>query len=166
MGCVGRVATVNSAMTMISKSTIGICAGVAGALFIGYCVYFDKKRRNDPSFKRKLREKRRHTKKSSSSTTSEKVEWPNLKDQEAVQKFFLSQVQAGEELLAQGEIEAGVEHLSRAVAVCGQPQQLLQVLQQTLPPTVFQLLLQKLPAVGESILAAAGNKSVTEEDVE
>jgi len=162
----GRVVTVNSAMTMISKSTIGICAGVAGALFIGYCVYFDKKRRNDPSFKRKLREKRRHTKKSSSSTTSEKVEWPNLKDQEAVQKFFLSQVQAGEELLAQGEIEAGVEHLSRAVAVCGQPQQLLQVLQQTLPPTVFQLLLQKLPAVGESILAAAGNKSVTEEDVE
>jgi len=166
---VGRVAAVNSepnsAMTMMSKSTIGICAGVAGALFIGYCVYFDKKRRNDPTFKRKLREKRRHTKKGTSST-SEKVDWPNLKDQEAVQKFFLSQVQAGEELLAQGEIEAGVEHLSRAVAVCGQPQQLLQVLQQTLPPTVFQLLLQKLPAVGESILAAAGNKSVTEEDVE
>ncbi|CAL4160478.1 unnamed protein product, partial [Meganyctiphanes norvegica] len=161
---IGRVATVNSAMTMISKSTIGICAGVAGALFIGYCVYFDKKRRNDPSFKRKLREKRRRTQKSSS--TTEKVDWPNLKDQEAVQKFFLSQVQAGEELLAQGEIEAGVEHLSRAVAVCGQPQQLLQVLQQTLPPTVFQLLLQKLPAVGESILAAAGNKSITEEDVE
>merc|ERR1719228_2738162 len=114
-------------MTMISKSTLGICAGVAGALFIGYCVYFDKKRRNDPAFKRRLREKRRHTKKGSSTTTTSTVEWPNLKDQEAVQKFFLSQVQAGEELLAQGEIEAGVEHLSRAVAVCGQPQQLLQV---------------------------------------
>merc|ERR1711970_1662976 len=153
--CLGRVAAVNSAMTMISKSTLGICAGVAGALFIGYCVYFDKKRSNDPAFKRKLREKRRTTKKGGSNTTSN-VEWPNLKDQEAVQKFFLSQVQAREELLAQGEIEAGVEHLSRAVAVCGQPQQLLQVLQQTLPPTVFQLLLQKLPAVGESILAAAG----------
>merc|ERR1711962_1836591 len=126
---VGRFATVNSAMTMISKSTIGICAGVAGALFIGYCVYFDKKRRNDPNFKRKLREKRRRAPKSSSAAPAA-VEWPNLKDQEAVQKFFLSQVQAGEELLAQGEIEAGVEHLSRAVAVCGQPQQLLQVLQQ------------------------------------
>ena len=55
----------------------------------------------------------------------------------------------GEELLAQGEIEEGVEHLSNAVAVCGQPQQLLQVLQQTLPPQVFRLLLERLPAVGQ-----------------
>ncbi len=55
----------------------------------------------------------------------------------------------GEELLAQGEIESGVEHLSNAVAVCGQPQQLLQVLQQTLPPQVFRLLLERLPIVGQ-----------------
>ena len=48
-----------------------------------------------------------------------------------------------------GEIEKGVEHLSNAVAVCGQPQQLLQVLQQTLPPQVFRLLLDRLPIVGQ-----------------
>lgn len=52
-------------------------------------------------------------------------------------------------MLAQGEIESGVEHLSNAVAVCGQPQQLLQVLQQTLPPQVFRLLLERLPIVGQ-----------------
>jgi len=33
--------------------------------------------------------------------------------------------------------------------VCGQPQHLLQVLQQTLPPQVFQLLVQKLPTVNQ-----------------
>jgi hypothetical protein len=55
-------------------------------------------------------------------------------DQEAVQRFFLQEVQLGEELLAQGDIEAGVEHLGLAVAVCGQPHSLLGVLQQTLPP--------------------------------
>ncbi|XP_027229898.1 mitochondrial import receptor subunit TOM20 homolog [Penaeus vannamei] len=152
-------------MTMISKGTLGICAGVAGALFLGYCIYFDQRRRSDPEFKKKLRERRRKTAKSSAAG-GKSVNWPNLKDQEAVQKFFLAQVQAGEELLAQGEVEAGVEHLSRAVAVCGQPQQLLQVLQQTLPPQVFQMLLQKLPAVGESILQAAGGPKVSEEDVE
>jgi len=43
----------------------------------------------------------------------------------------------------------GVDHLSNAVAVCGQPQQLLQVLQQTLPPQVFQMLLMKLPVAGQ-----------------
>ncbi len=59
----------------------------------------------------------------------------------------------GEELLAQGDIEEGVEHLSNAVAVCGQPQQLLQVLQQTLPPQVFRLLLERLPVVGQVLLS-------------
>lgn len=58
-------------------------------------------------------------------------------------------VQMGEELLSVGELESGVQHLSRAVAVCGQPQQLLQVLQQTLPPQVFQMLLATLPSVGK-----------------
>ena len=68
---------------------------------------------------------------------------------EAVQKFFLQEVQKGEELLANGSPEEGVEHLTNAVAVCGQPQQLLQVLKQTLPPQVFAMLLEKLPTINE-----------------
>ena len=55
---------------------------------------------------------------------------------------LILQVQLGEELLAQGDVENGVEHLSLAVAVCGQPHSLLGVLQQTLPPQIYQLLLQ------------------------
>lgn len=43
----------------ISKTTIGIAAGVAGTLFLGYCIYFDHKRRKDPDFKKKLRESER-----------------------------------------------------------------------------------------------------------
>jgi len=56
----------------------------------------------------------------------------------------LQEVQLGEELLATGDIQNGVEHLSLAVAVCGQPHSLLNVLQQTLPPQIYQLLLQNL----------------------
>lgn len=48
-----------------------------------------------------------------------------------------------------GDYEKGVEHLTNAIAVCGQPQQLLQVLQQTLPPPVFQMLLTKLPTISQ-----------------
>ena len=48
-----------------------------------------------------------------------------------------------------GDFENGVEHLSNAVAVCGQPQHLLQVLQQTLPQQVFEMLVQKLPATSK-----------------
>ncbi|MEQ2266239.1 Mitochondrial import receptor subunit TOM20 [Xenotaenia resolanae] len=88
---------------------------------------------------------------------------PDLKDAEAVQKFFLEEIQLGEELLSQGEFEKGVDHLTNAIAVCGQPQQLLQVLQQTLPPPVFQMLLTKLPTISQRIISS---QALSEDDVE
>lgn len=51
--------------------------------------------------------------------------------------------------VSSGDYEKGVDHLTNAIAVCGQPQQLLQVLQQTLPPPVFQMLLTKLPSISQ-----------------
>lgn len=50
----------------------------------------------------------------------------------------------GEAYIARGDLEKGVEHFANAVIVCGQPTQLLQVLQQTLPAQVFALLIQKV----------------------
>lgn len=37
-------------------SKLGIAAAVCGSMVIGYCIYFDRKRRTDPEFKKKLRE--------------------------------------------------------------------------------------------------------------
>lgn len=42
---------------MMGGKTSAIAAGVCGALFVGYCIYFDKKRRSDPDFKNRLRER-------------------------------------------------------------------------------------------------------------
>ncbi|XP_059796577.1 mitochondrial import receptor subunit TOM20 homolog [Balaenoptera ricei] len=138
-----------------------ISAGVCGAVFIGSCIYFDHRRRSDPNFKNRLRERRKKQKLAKERAGLSKL--PNLKDAEAVQKFFLEEIQLGEELLAQGEYEKGVDHLTNAIAVCGQPQQLLQVLQQTVPPPVFQRLLTKLPTTSQRILSA---QSLAEDDVE
>ncbi|XP_031213591.1 acyl-coenzyme A thioesterase 2, mitochondrial-like [Mastomys coucha] len=63
-------------------------------------------------------------------------------------------VQLGEELLTQGDYEKGVDRLTNGIAVCGQPQQLLQVLQQTLPPPVFQMLLIKPPTISQRFVSA------------
>ena len=41
---------------MLNKNIVAAVAGGVGLCFLGYCVYFDKKRRSDPDFKRKLRE--------------------------------------------------------------------------------------------------------------
>uniref|UniRef100_A0A1A8L1H7 Translocase of outer mitochondrial membrane 20 homolog b n=2 Tax=Nothobranchius TaxID=28779 RepID=A0A1A8L1H7_9TELE len=146
---------------MMGGRTSAIAAGVCGALLLGYCVYFDRKRRSDPDFKNRLRERRRTQKAAKERAGLAKL--PDLKDAEAVQKFFLEEIQLGEELLAQGDYEKGVDHLTNAIAVCGQPQQLLQVLQQTLPPPVFQMLLTKLPSISQRIVSA---QSLSEDDIE
>uniref|UniRef100_A0A2R5L5J2 Putative translocase of outer mitochondrial membrane complex subunit tom20 n=1 Tax=Ornithodoros turicata TaxID=34597 RepID=A0A2R5L5J2_9ACAR len=151
---------------MVSKSALGVAAGVCGTLFLGYCIYFDRKRRSDPLFKQKLRERRAKAKQQKDNAGKGPSKIPDLKDYESVQRFFIHEVQIGEELLAQGDIENGVEHLSNAVAVCGQPQQLLQVLQQTLPPQVFHLLLQRLPVVSQRLADSAAANPLVEDDVE
>ncbi|XP_060922625.1 mitochondrial import receptor subunit TOM20 homolog B [Limanda limanda] len=138
-----------------------LAAGLCGALLLGYCVYFDRKRRSDPQFRIRLRERRR--KQQAARDRDGQAKLPDLKDAEAVQKFFLEEIQLGEELLAQGDYEKGVDHLTNAIAVCGQPQQLLQVLQQTLPPPVFQMLLTKLPSISQRIVSA---QSLSEDDIE
>jgi len=127
------------------KTTTLALVGICGTAFVGYCIYFDKKRRSHPDFLKNLAEKRRKEK--TVKENAGKVIFPDLRDTQAVQKFFLEQVQKGEELMAAGQIEEGVDHLTNAVAVCGQPQQLLQVLQGTLPPEVFQMLLAQLPTI-------------------
>ncbi|EHB13813.1 Mitochondrial import receptor subunit TOM20-like protein, partial [Heterocephalus glaber] len=138
-----------------------------------YCIYFDCKRQSDPNFKNRLHERRKKQKLAKEKAGLSKL--PDLKDAEAVQKFFL---RAGDlaqwfrclpckrkdpKLLAQGEYEKAVDHLTNAAAVCGQPQQLLQVLQQTLPPAMFQMLLTKLPTISQRIVSA---QSLAEDDVE
>lgn len=121
---------------------MGVIAASAGIAFLGYCFYFDHKRRSAPDFKKKLKEKRAKSKSGGKKGTATSL--PDPRDAQAMQKFFLSEVQLGEELLSTGDEEGGIEHLSNAVAVCGSPQQLLSVLQQTLPPPIFSKLVQKL----------------------
>ena len=39
----------------MSARFLALCAlGLAGSLFVGYCVYFDSKRRSDPDYKKKI----------------------------------------------------------------------------------------------------------------
>ncbi|KAL3873109.1 hypothetical protein ACJMK2_036266 [Sinanodonta woodiana] len=149
--------------------SLGIAAAGAGLCFLGYCIYFDHKRRSDPLFKQKLQEKRKKAKQNQKKSSSSGP-LPDLSNPEARQKFFLQEIQIAEELLEKGDSTAGVEHLSNAVAACSQPQQLLMVLQQTLPPQVYHMLLDSLPAAGERLASAVpamgGMSILEEEDVE
>lgn len=62
-------------------------------------------------------------------------------------RFFLQEIQLGEELIQSGHTELAVEHLANAIYVCGQPAQLLQILQNSLPAQVFTSLIQRMRQV-------------------
>ncbi len=48
-----------------------------------------------------------------------------------------------------GDLDNGVDHLAKAVAVCSQPQSLMSLFQQTLPPELFQEIIMRLPRVAQ-----------------
>lgn len=139
--------------TEVSKTAISAAAaGIAGLCFVGYCIYFDRKRRSDPHFKSNLRKKRLMAKEHELAARAAKSAFPDFTDQQAVQRFFLQEVQMGESYLEQGDAARGVEHLANAVVVCGQPTELLNVLQRTLPDPVFDMLIKKLPELGKNLM--------------
>lgn len=82
-----------------------------------------------------------------------------MKDENAVQKFFLDAVAKGEEYLAMNDYDNCVKELTNAIAVCGQPQQLLQVFRSTLPPQVFQMLISNLASLGSTHLKQTVSQS-------
>lgn len=84
---------------MINKSTVGLVAGICGGLFIGYCIYFDKKRRSDPNYKKKVLEKRRRELEEKERKGKLVV---NFNDPLEVQRVFLQELEQGEELLGLG----------------------------------------------------------------
>ena len=89
----------NGIRAMINKSTVGLVAGICGGLFIGYCIYFDKKRRSDPNYKKKVLEKRRRELEEKERKGKLVV---NFNDPLEVQRVFLQELEQGEELLGLG----------------------------------------------------------------
>ncbi|VDM16877.1 unnamed protein product [Hydatigera taeniaeformis] len=113
--------------------------------FIGYCVYFDRKRRSDPEFRTKLAKRRRA--RALAAQRASVPALPAMNDPRAVHTFFLEQIQQGENALSSGCTDEAVRHFAYAVVVCGQPTQLLQVLQHSLSPAIFSKLVASLPEI-------------------
>uniref|UniRef100_A0A8C6VHM3 TOMM20-like protein 1 n=1 Tax=Naja naja TaxID=35670 RepID=A0A8C6VHM3_NAJNA len=121
------------------SALLWLLAGACGLVLLGYCVYFDRKRRNATDFKQRLRESK------SRGRESCRPCGPLPALGRRLQEFFLQEIQLGELWLTKGEQKKSVEHLINAISVCAQPNQLIQVLEQTLPPQVFEMLVHSIP---------------------
>ena len=134
---------------IISKADFCIAAGICGISFIGYCIYFDRKRRNDPNFKNKLKERRKA--RIMEDRLVRTIERPDLYHK-GVMQFFIREVELGEGLMAEGHLTASIEHFCIVAYVCSSEQQMeLFNLLKHLAPRIFPILLQRLPITSRAI---------------
>ncbi|XP_029140937.1 TOMM20-like protein 1 [Protobothrops mucrosquamatus] len=138
-----------------------LLAGACGLALLGYCVYFDRKRRNTADFKRRLRESMDVCE--LYAPFLQKLKLRKLKESEEVQEFFLQEIQLGELWLTKGEQKKSVDHLINAISVCAQPNQLIQVLEQTLPPQVFEMLVRSIPYTIQRFETAVSQQNAGDE---
>uniref|UniRef100_A0A5K3FHA9 Mitochondrial import receptor subunit TOM20 homolog n=1 Tax=Mesocestoides corti TaxID=53468 RepID=A0A5K3FHA9_MESCO len=150
----------NMVNSLVKLTLAGVAVG-----FLGYCIYFDRKRRSDPEFRFKLAKRRKE--RALAAERSSMPVLPPLNDRRAVQKFFFDQIQLGEAALSTGSIDEGVQHFAFAI-VCSQSPQLLQVLQQSLSPAIFSKLVAALPGVQKMVqeARAPAERVPIEEDLE
>lgn len=138
-------------------SWTGVTVGVAA---LGYALYFDYRRRSDPTFRKLLR------KQSKMSTKAAKRQEKAAKKEEAAmldkavkdvatpgvlpegvqekEKFFMEQVATGEALFAQGpayHVPAAIAFF-RALKVYPAPVELVMIYQKAVPKEVFELIMQ------------------------
>lgn len=128
----------------------GLCAG-----FLAYCVYFDRKRRSDPNFKSKLRERRMKEESEQLSKKQNSNSYPDLSDASGLEKFFINEMQLGQQLLSNGDIDNGTEHVAFAVLVSPNKEELMGFLSMQLPDDIFQMVIQKIPLCGEKLIKNA-----------
>ncbi|PIO55707.1 hypothetical protein TELCIR_22905, partial [Teladorsagia circumcincta] len=62
-------------------------------------------------------------------------------------------MQLGEQLLSDGNVVEGVVHMANSVAVCSEPEQLLQIFQRILSPELYSAIIQRLPESFASVPA-------------
>lgn len=123
---------------MVSRLFISVVAGVTAA--VGYCIYFDHKRRSDPNYRQRVRERRAKLRQAANRANG----MPDPSDPEAVQRYFMLQLQRGEACMMNGMIEESIMHFCNAVRASGSPSQILRILSDSLPPQVFNLIVKRL----------------------
>eukprot|EP00052_Salpingoeca_macrocollata_P034491 m.11656 g.11656 ORF g.11656 m.11656 type:complete len:128 (-) comp6546_c0_seq1:114-497(-) len=121
---------------MSTTTVIAVAAGAA----LAYCIYFDYCRRSHPDYRENVAKKRRAKR----AESSKSKRGGGAVDEEMMKQFFVQQMQLGQDLMRRGQFEQAVQHLAQAVRVYSEPSQLLQLLQQNMPPDVFMLLMRQL----------------------
>ena len=130
-------------LTKLMLKTISTSLVVAS--LVSYCFYFDYKRRTDSEFRRNLKRQNKQVR-----DTLAVKDTPNNNEiptsQKEIEEYFMLNLQQGEQLMLQGSpfYNEASECFLKALKVYPDPQKLLQVLSQSLPQEVSELIILKM----------------------
>eukprot|EP00043_Microstomoeca_roanoka_P019987 m.233280 g.233280 ORF g.233280 m.233280 type:complete len:163 (-) comp17082_c5_seq2:100-588(-) len=137
-----------SKMSALLQNKLALAGIAAAAAFVGYCIYFDQKRRAAPDFREKLTEKRRQAKLEEEQKRQQAGQdlptREQMMDQRALKQYFVDAMAAGQEAMHQGNMQMAARCFVNALRVYQDPAALLQVLKQTVPPELFMRVVQEL----------------------
>lgn len=155
------MATTEASSSWATVASFGIATAV-----LGYCVYFDHKRRSAPDFKEKLIAKRKAQKEQAFKAEQAKQQRGRAAPPagagpqgtvslEELKGVLMQELQVGQMLAKQGDKQNAAQHLANAVLLTSQvnggdptaPQQLIQLLQMQMPEDVFMTMMMYLQKV-------------------
>lgn len=147
-----------------NNCVLALTVGAASVLLIGYLIYYDYKRRADPHYKRKLRERRQKMKQQfpmalssimddmetyetyvNGTTNMTEMNPFDMSDHEIIQNFFQNEVKLSEEFFRLGNLDEGLAHMATAIMLCAQPGTLMEAMKLALPNRIYNSLVDKLP---------------------
>ncbi|EDV44677.1 uncharacterized protein Dana_GF20479 [Drosophila ananassae] len=126
---------------MIPPLSVNLALGMGIALFLSYCVYFDRKRISAPDYKKRVHERRRRNRMKNATIV------PCVNNQASLEEYFLSQMKAGEDMIKQSRVEEGLTHFTNAIVLCAHPAEVIKFLKSSLPRHVHKMLVRKLKSI-------------------
>ncbi|CAO3695262.1 unnamed protein product [Rhizopus stolonifer] len=148
-------------MGLQPRTAAYIGLGAAATAFLGYMVYFDYQRRNNPALKKKIKKEKKKAEKKIKEE-DEKVKSNVLQIVESVvkaaseevlpstpeekEKYFMQQVALGEGLCNKGEefYNDAILPFYLALRVYPAPMDLIMIYQKTVPEAVFQMIINAM----------------------
>jgi hypothetical protein len=73
----------------------------------------------------------------------------DLRDPQSRKEFLMQQMKLANQKMIENNLPEAISHLINFVSLSGNPHEALGALQQSLPPTIFQLLVQTMARLGE-----------------
>ncbi|XP_062141550.1 mitochondrial import receptor subunit TOM20 homolog B-like [Drosophila sulfurigaster albostrigata] len=126
-------------MSKLNGATV-ILIGLATLAIVGYCIYFDSKRRKHPLYKRRLYERRQFERLLKVPQTEHSCSPLNAE----VVEYFLQRVYLGETYFRRNDWNRAVHNFSNAIMICADPHIFLCKLRRIIPKELYEQIMARV----------------------